>query len=229
MKYDGKTALPVILRAADDYEKNLRDYNLLFVCCDKHNRIYSIEVEFNASNFLHLTGVELTENFMKSVTVGREGNKSSFANKFYEKCINKRLSIRDFKLSKDGTTQLKLEILPRLMKKDLSANAIGDFGTYHIKLYTEKIVGSSNGCMGFVFDNKVKKSVPNTVLKVDIRNISSETRRILITYRKKKCEKDYSEIVHIANKVDWEKIKLPEELSHLHLPNFEKNDNKTEN
>ncbi len=206
-------ALSTILKAAENYEKNLRDHNLLFVCHDKHKRISFFEVEFNASNFLHLTGVKITSHFKNNFD-----SKDEFANKFYERCLNKRLSIKDFNFAYDGTTQLKLDVLPALMQKNLSANSIGDFNTYTFKLYTETIAGSLKGCMGFVKDQTVDKNIPNTVLKTNPKYISKETKRILVTYRKKKKDKKYSEIVYSATGIVWEDIKFPKELDYLPKP-----------
>lgn len=212
--YENKNSvLKIIFKAADDYEKNLRDHNLLFVCHDKHKKISFLEVEFNASNFLHLTGVKISSYFKKSLT-----SKNEFANKFYEKCLERRLSTKDFNFSPDGTTSLKLEVLPALMKKNLSANSIGNLDKYTFKLYTEKIAGSTKGCMGFVNDRKVNKNVPNTVLKSDPKHLSNNIKRIIVTYRKKKSDKEYLEIVYSAKGINWNNIKFPNEIAYLPKP-----------
>lgn len=52
--------------------------------------------------------------------------------------------------------------------------------------------------------------VPNTVLEGDIRKKVKQADRIVLTYRKKRGEEKYSEIVYAAKKVDWNKIKLPQ-------------------
>lgn len=213
MFYDKKTALSVIFKAAEAYEKELRNNNLLFICSDKHKRISYLEVEFNASNFMHLTGVKISEHFKQKLN-----SSEKYANKFYEMCLNKRLSPDDFDFAEDGTTALKLDVLPTLMKKNLSANAIGEFGLRTVKLYTEKIAGSIKGCMGFIHDNKVNKNVPNTVLKTDIRDSSTEIKRILVTYRKKKTAINYCEIVYAAKNVDWNDVGFPEEFDYLTKP-----------
>lgn len=213
MKYDKKAALSVIFNAAELYEKNLRDNNILFVYWDKHKRIQYLEVEFNASNFMHLTGVKVSKQFKNQVLDSKE-----YANKFYEKCIKKRLSVNDFNFAEDGTTPLKLDVLPMLMKKNLSANAIGNIDVRTVKLYTEKIAGSIKGCIGFVKDEKVNKNIPNTVLKADIRNYTDESKRIIITYRKKKQDKQYSEIVYTAKAIEWDKVIFPKEIDYLPKP-----------
>lgn len=86
------------------------------------------------------------------------------------------------------------------------------------KLYTDKIAGSISACMGFVRDGGEGRFVPNTVLEGDIRSKLKSADRIVATYRKKHDEKQYSEIVFTAKKVEWEKLILPEEYSYLVLP-----------
>lgn len=198
-------ALKIVLEAAGSYENNLANKNLLFISQDKHRRIDSYEVTFHRNNFLHLTGLKVTD---ESIT----------APVFYQRCIDKRLSLDDFELSPDGTTELKLDVLPRLVCKNLSANMIGKHDTYKIKLYTERLAGNIHGCMGFVLDSKEKYNVPNTVLKQDIRNLVSRPNRIILTYRKSISEETYGEIVYAAHKYDWNSLVLPSNLSHLPLP-----------
>lgn len=220
-----KAALSVIFSAAEEYEKNLNGNNLLFLFLDKHKNISYFEVEFNSGNFMHLTGIRLTGGYKESLKFNSDNNSGSdidisYANKFYEKCINKKIGIDEFEFSDDGTTWLKLQVLPALMKSNLSANMLGDFTSRTCKLYTEKVAGNVRGCMGFVRDMKVNKNVPNTVLKSDIRDCVSAANRIIATYRKKKTETVYREIVYMAKNVDFNKIKFPKEISYLKNINY---------
>lgn len=74
-------------------------------------------------------------------------------------------------VKKDNTTDLKLQVLPQLMKIDRIANMIGEYDVTKIFLQTDKIAGNINACMGFVRDKRLKLYVPNTALKKDIRQI----------------------------------------------------------
>ncbi len=209
-------ALAIIFNCAEKYEKNLKNKNLLFVCMDRNKKLSYMEVEFNASNFLHLTGVKLTDEF-KNDFKGVE----RFAKVFYKKCLVKRLRIKDFDFSDDGTTQLKLTVLPMLMEENLSANSIGDYDVFKPRLYTEKTAGNIKGCMGFVFDENAKKLIPNTILNEDIRNISSNQKRIILTYQKNKGKKEYSKIIYKAKKIDWSSICFSKEYEYLPKPTNE--------
>ena len=140
------------------------------------------------------------------------------ARHFFNLCYDKRLTEADFDFSADGTTEMKMRVLPSLMKKNLSAKMLGDYNMSQPKLYTDKIAGSLSACMGFVRDGGEGRFVPNTVLEGDIRTKVKAADRIIATYRKSRSEEQYSEIVFTAKKVEWEKIVLPDEYSYLVLP-----------
>lgn len=53
-----KDALAIVFAAANQYQENLVDHSLLFLCMDKHKKTYCVEVTFDVSNFQHLTGLE---------------------------------------------------------------------------------------------------------------------------------------------------------------------------
>ena len=187
------------------YKKNLVDKSLLFITTDKHKSVHCLEVTFDISNFLHMTGFKLRK-------------PSINARHFFNLCYDKRLTEADFEFSADGTTEMKMRVLPSLMKKNLSAKMLGDYNMSQPKLYTDKIAGSLSACMGFVRDSGEGRFVPNTVLEGDIRTKVKAADRIIATYRKNRGEKQYSEVVFTAKKVEWEKIVLPDEYCYLVLP-----------
>lgn len=197
-------ALSVVFICAQQYMENLANRKLLFICSDKHKNLYSFEVTFDISNFLHLTG--LKANHMS-------------AKDFFNRCLDRRLTVNDFEFADNGTTPMKLQILPVLVSKNLKANMVGNINVQKPKLYTEKLAGNIQGCIGFVKDSKSGRYVPNTVLREDIRNNVSHADRIILTYRKSATEDTYSEIVYSAKKVDWDTFILPEKYSNLPLPN----------
>ena len=198
-------AIKTIIDCAMQYKDNLVNRMLLFLVTDKNKKISHFEVSFDSANFLHLTGCKIDDHKISAL-------------KFYEKCIHKKLSENDFEFSDDGTTPLKLAVLSMMLCKSLSANSIGSYNQKRPALYTERLAGNIKGCMGFVEDKKSKRYVPNTVLKVDIRDYVLKTDRILVTYRKYKNDKSYSEIVYAAKRVEWDKIKFPDEYRHLPKP-----------
>lgn len=195
--------LPIVFQCADAYSENLSNHTLLFICANKHKNLYAVEVNFNASSFLHMTGLKTN---------------SISAKDFLKRCKKRRLSVKDFEFDEYGFAELKLKILPTLMHKDLSAKMIGNISEYRPKLYTEKLAGNIQGCMGFKTDSKTGVYVPNTVIKENIKNCVDHPDRIILTYRKKQNETVFSELVYTAKNIDWEILKLPKSYEYLPLP-----------
>ncbi len=202
MAISPKEALSIIFKAAESYQKNLINQSLLFLCMDKHKRTYCIDVTFDASNFKHLTGVQTKISALH----------------FYEMCIDQRLSTDDFHFAEDGTTAWKMEVLPRLISKNLSANMIGVYNGSMPVLFTERLVGSTSACIGFVRSDKNGRYIPNTILKGDVRTLVYKADRIIVTYRKKRTEDQYKEIVYAAKKIEWRRIEPPDNFQYLPLP-----------
>lgn len=201
-----KEALQIVFSCAASYKKNLAGRSLLFVTTDKHKTVRCLEVTFDSSNFLHMTGFKLNK-------------KEISANNFFSMCCDKRLSESDFEFAADGTTEMKMRVLPGLVQKHLSAKMVGDYNLSQPKLYTDKLAGSVGACMGFVRNGGKGRFVPNTVLEGDIRSmVKCSANRIVITYRKRRGKNQYTEIVYVAKKVDWESLALPEEYQYLPLP-----------
>ena len=186
-----KEAIKIVTECAKEYNKQLENKSLLFICSDKHKRITYYEFKFLSRHFLHLTG--LTFNFK---TIEAKNN-ASLSVVFYEKCLNGQLSESDFEFSEDGTSIIKLEILPHLICKNLKANIIGDYNCLTPKLVTSKLAGNIQGCLGFVQDEN-KEYVPNTALRVDIRDYIKNNVRVIAVLRKDINSLPYSEITYKA-------------------------------
>lgn len=203
-KYTKEQVIKTVTKCAVQYCTHLMDKSLLFITTDKHKKISAAEVFFEKWNYLHLTGLIVDKTVIS-------------AERFLDMCVSQKLSPHDFEIREDGTTKLKLDILPFLMTKNLSANAIGNYNGSGMELYTEKIAGSVKGCMGFRTDGITHHLVPNTILNKDIRLCTNYPQdRIIAAFRKRKEDVKYSEIVYIAKKVDWHKLKFPEEYTYLY-------------
>ncbi len=133
-------------------------------------------------NYLHLTGLKTTKHLMgeskEQPETTTEADKIP-AVRFYEKCLDHRLMTSDFEFSDSGTTPMKLDVLPSVICKNLSANMIGNFNSPHPKLYTEKVAGGAKAYMGFIKDAVSHMYVPNTVVKEDLRKNVSDYVRII--------------------------------------------------
>ena len=189
-------ALKVILACAEKFEANLANKNLLFVCVDKNMKASTMKVVFSRGNYLHMTGIKF------------KNGKKLAANQFYKLCLKRRLSVNDFEMSNDGTTDLKLKVLPALVNSNLSANMIGDYSGSRPMLYTHKLAGNVKGCIGFLFDEVRGLYVPNTVMNEDIRKLIIDGKRVVAVYRKNVNDKNYAELIYKVKDVDLEKLKL---------------------
>lgn len=200
-----KEALRIIFQCADLYQENLCDRMLLIISANNSmNKTFATEILFERTNFMHLTGVKF------------EDGKYISPDTFYTLCLSRRLSIDDFELAKDGTTEQKLLVLPTLVgTSNLAANMIGDYYDRRPALITDKLAGNIRGCIGIVYDSKRKNYAPNTVLNLDMRLSIQNKQRIIATYRKHKTEEQYVELVYKAKKIDWSKIKFPDPYQYI--------------
>ena len=98
-KYTKKEAVSIAISAARLYKDNFVGKRLLFVVTDKHKKVSSLEAGFDASNFHHLTGLELTNSAWSHLD-------------FYNFCIDGRLKETDIDFAGKGTTHQKLAVLP---------------------------------------------------------------------------------------------------------------------
>jgi len=85
-------ALKVILSCSKIYHDNLENKNLLYILEDRLGKISCLEAVFLSRNFLHLTGVKISNKKIKS------------SSEFYHLCLKNQLSISDFEFNSNGTT-----------------------------------------------------------------------------------------------------------------------------
>lgn len=200
-------ALTIIFKCADQYKNNLVDRNLLFICVNSALKVNSFEAVFTGSNFLHMTGIK----FLSVPVIA--------PNAFYSMCIDRRLSVDDFGMDTYGHTELKLTVLPQLMKVNLSANVVGDYNSSRPLLATDRMAGGVKGCMGFIVDDKKKPFyVPNSIMNEDIRKLTNNRLRIAATYRKKISDVKYDEIVYKAKNIMWSSLKYPSDWGNRPVP-----------
>lgn len=210
-KYTKKEAVSIAISAARLYKDNFVGKRLLFVVTDKHKKVSSLEVGFDASNFHHLTGLELTNSAWSHLD-------------FYNFCIDGRLKETDIEFAGKGTTHQKLAVLPFAFKHaNLSASMMGNFNNSHPLLYTEKLVGGVKWALGFRDVTGTGDYVPDTLLEGDIRDNIKDSYRIIATYIEGADESVFSQIIYRAKKIDYDKLKYPDDWDSL--PRLEAEDN----
>jgi hypothetical protein len=176
-------ALRIVTSCAKQYRDNLENKNLKFVFSNNGAEEY-FESLFLPRHFLHLTGVQLLAQHMKS-------------SDYYNLCLKGNLPLSAFNLYPNGTTEMKLSVLPQIMNIHKTAKMIGDYNDSKSLLVTEKIVGTITACLGFQKDGNYY--VPNTVLREDIRDVTATPqKRILAILRKDIKAKSYTECTYAA-------------------------------
>ena len=191
---DKKEALSILFSAAERYDQNLLNNNLLFVY-RVGTELHTLETVFLKRNFLHLTGVFVDEKTIAS------------ANSFYNICLGKRLRQDAFDFYPDGTTVMKLEVLRRLMDIQNCAHMIGYYNGSYLRLKTDRIVGNIFACLGFMFDDLTNCFIPNTALKVDSRDvILGSPIPIQAILRKSTTSCEYTEICSIRKEMSIKEL-----------------------
>jgi len=180
-------AVGIIHNCAVLYNDNLSGRNVLFVTAG-NNKAVCFEALFLPQNFLHLTGVRTSMN-------------SDF---FFRAALNKRLSPDSIAFDQAGATELKLEILPQLMAIHTTARMIGDYDNSRPLLVTDKFAGTVTMAMGFIYVNDL--FIPNTALKIDVRDITSKAtrRRVIAIFSKPRNEVLYKQLTYIAKGITFD-------------------------
>ena len=171
---DKAQAIRVITQCAKTYNAELNNKNILFVYMEDY-WLHALECTFLPRHFLHLTGVQF----------------SGSSSNFLRLCIEHKLSPQQISLASNGTTEMKLQVLPEMVNIHKTARMIGPYDHSKVMLYTEKLIGSVRGCMGFVADGNYY--VPNTVLREDIRHITRGCKCMIATFVKDIDQLFYSE------------------------------------
>ena len=188
-------AIRIIYKCAVDYRENLSNKFVLFITA-KDNKSTGFETLFLPQNYKHLTGVS---------------SKLSGAD-FFGLAARNRLSPNEITLAEDGTTDLKLDVLPQLMNIHLTARMVGDYDYSKSLLVADKIAGTVTAALGFVQAKNIY--LPKTALKADVRDITiqSTRRRIVAILVKPRKDALYKQLTYITKDTTLESIVLAPDL-----------------
>ena len=67
-----------------------------------------------------------------------------------DRCLKRSLSPLDFSMPDSGTVEMKLSVLPRMLKISSAAKMIGEYDLSKSLLYTEKLAGNVSAFKIFV-------------------------------------------------------------------------------
>lgn len=190
-------AIKVITECAKIYNTNLENKNVMFIFGSSAQKLSAFESLFLPKHFLHLTGVDIAAS-----------NTINSSSQFYESCLNSKLSPNDFTLSLNGTTDMKLAILPQIMNIHKLAKMVGDYNFSKSLLYTDKLAGGITACLGFIREDEYY--IPNTALNEDIRDITiNPQKRVFAILKKSVTEPYYTQLCYTAKGVDFKDLTLP--------------------
>ncbi len=198
MKYDKKKAIEIIVRAAKNYKDHLQDKVFLIIYTEK-GITKNVQVEFRDSHFLHLTGVYTRLS----------------AKRFYEKCINKKLSINDFELEMGGKTQQKLIVLPFLHELLYNNCMIGNFINSGIYIRADYFVGNTKATLSVGFRYGKNVDFPVTLYKEDVRKLSQPTNKVLAIFKKDYYQVNYMECTYLSKGQEVGKLPIDEGIKAL--------------
>lgn len=205
--YTKKEALQIVITSAKEYAELLEGLNFLFIYRNRNNhKIEFFEAVFLPRNFQHLTGIEF---------IDAKGNLRKNAVFFYNKCLDNTITEDEIRFKEDGTTPLKLEALPMLLRFLHFSKMTAIYNGKKPKLAVSRITGTINYCLGFIKEGKYY--VPGFCLKEDIRKLGDPVSQILAVMSKRanRFEPVYKELRYVAKGVPLNRLILPDELNHL--------------
>lgn len=195
MKYDKKKAVDIIVKAAHDYQKKLQD-KVFLVIYQNNQSIEHVQVEFRGNHFLHLTGVRTNLS----------------AHRFYEQCLNNKLSITAFELDKDGKAQQKLTVLPYLHELLYNNCMIGTFINSGIYIRADYFVGNTKAVLSVGFRTGKKADFPVTLYKEDVRRLSHPTNKVLAIFVRNYDQRIYTKCTYLSKDLDFHALPISDGL-----------------
>ena len=180
---DKKQVINALHQAVSLYEKNLSNKKIL-ILYEKDKEIQKIEIIFKRSNFLHLTGLKITNKQLNPTT-------------FYKKVLIQRLSLNDFDINPNGITKLKIDIINQISSINKFINMIGNYQANRKFLIADKVIGNLNICLCL---KNIGNSnyIPISALKENIKSITDKQYKIICIATKNIKDKQYSKITYVA-------------------------------
>ncbi len=195
----------IVMNCAKTYNEKLLDKKFIIIYRDRvDNTIKFFEIYFGKENYQHLTGIEL---------IDTNGNvRKHVAELFYDKCLKNQLGKNEIQFKKDGTTNLKLQALPVMMKIQTVTKITGGYNGDRPYLIADKIAGNVNFCLGLIKDSNNDYYVPSSSLLEDIKKLTREQSQVLAILSKESSENTYKNIRHVAKGLNLSKLNVPKEI-----------------
>jgi len=198
MKYDKKSAITIITTAAQNYKNYLQDKNFLIIYQNKQ-KTETVQVGFRDNHFLHLTGVKTNLS----------------AQRFYEKCLNHKLSEQEIELDKQGKSQQKLTVLPFLHELLYHNCMIGTFINSGIYIKADYFIGNTKAVLSVGFRSGSKTDFPVTLYREDIRKLAHPTNKVLAIFVKDFHQSLYTKHIYLSKGYNINKLPISNDVKML--------------
>lgn len=180
-KYNKKTALQIIVNAANKYEEKLNNNHFLIVY-QENKSIKTKNVGFRDMNFLHLTGVKTHLS----------------AQQFYSACLDRKLSERDFEIDSKGKVQQKLIVLPYLSDLLYNNCMIGTFINSGVYISADYFVGNTKAVLSVGFRTGKSVDFPVTLYNEGIKKLVHPANKVIAIFVKNYKHQYYEECTYLS-------------------------------
>lgn len=197
-KYDKKSALQIIVNAANEYDVKLNNKHFLVVY-QEGGRTETVCVGFRDMNFLHMTGVKAKLS----------------AQQFYSACLDGKLSENDFEIDNKGKVQQKLVVLPYLSELLYNNCMIGNFINSGICIRADYFVGNTKAVLSVGFRAGKSVDFPVTLYNEDVRKLSQPTNKVLAIFVKDYQQQSYRECTYLSKGQEIHKLPLSADMKKL--------------
>ena len=199
-----KPRIQRIIRAAELYEANLLNKNILLVG-EKDGDIKVIELRFRAENFMHLIGVRMVESNYGGMY-------------FWKKYKSHQLSERDILPDFNGAANQKLQAATTMFRSDLSARSFGKEKGVREKVSVDIYSGDIHASLGFR-TYKTAYYDPTTMLKSSISKevYPEDSYRVVGMLSKRLRDSQYDTLLRSVpdDKTDTVKLSMPKEYAQI--------------
>ena len=156
--FNKKMALKIVVEAAKNYEKYLKDKHFLIIYQMGKSK-KSVTIGFRDMNFLHLTGIR---------------TKLS-AKRFYLACVSGKLAEKDIELLNNGTTQQKLTVLPYLHEVLYHNCMIGHFINSGVYIRADYFIGDTKAVLSIGLRKGKTVDIPVSLYKENVKTLVTPT------------------------------------------------------
>ena len=206
--YTKDEARRIVMECAKKYKENLLNKKYIIIYRDRQdNSIKFFEIYFGKENYQHLTGIELIDSNGKV--------RKHVAGLFFDKCLNNRLAKNEIQFKKDGTTILKLQALPVMMKIQSVTKITGGYNGNRPYLIADKVVGNVNFCLGLIQDSHNDYYVPASSLLEDIKKLTREQSQVLAIFSKECSDNVYKNVRHVTKGLNLNNLDMPLEINNM--------------